>query len=246
MILNLTSFPRSGNSFFTTTLLAFGKHWQLSEGGAVEFQPVKLFTKEHEGYPTQQLQYLHPQQMDPNPVDRIKDPDNLYIYKRHDHPDDYVGDRIYLARDGRDVLVSYARHNLVHQGAMENRLNGINEHPTAIDKDAFLKELRRLVETAAWGEWVKRGVNHFNTMSIVRYEDMLQNPVETASKALADCGYEVEQVADQPTFKELNKLYPWFYNKGKAGDYRDWMPQDLVGLFNEINKDALEMLGYSL
>jgi hypothetical protein len=38
MILNITSFPRSGNSFFTTTMLQFGSEWRY-RGRPVAFCP---------------------------------------------------------------------------------------------------------------------------------------------------------------------------------------------------------------
>ncbi|TFH66660.1 MAG: hypothetical protein E4G90_02395 [Gemmatimonadales bacterium] len=249
MILNLTSFPRSGNSFFTTTLLAFDRDWQTLDGDILVFQPVRIFAGEQKSLDFPRSEYLFPQQLDANPVERIEDPDNLFLYKRHDHPDDYGGPRIYIVRDGRDVLVSYAMHNLIHREA-QARID-VNVEPdhvqilSSMDKDEFLTELERLIQTSAWGEYVTAGVDHPNTVAVIYYEDMLRDPIAAVSSALLKCGYIVDQVREPPSFKELNSELPWFYRKGKSNDYRAWMPHNLLQQFNDIHGAALGKLGYT-
>lgn len=245
MILNITSFPRSGNSFFTTTLLAFGNYWHCAPSGRpVEFQPVRLFTSEHDGSGISKLDYLYPQSFDQNPQKRIVDNDRVFVYKRHDHPDGYLGPRIYLVRDGRDVMVSYAHHNLVHGHFMKYAKLREEAPPFEPTREQFEAELEELIDNVSWGDYVLHGVHHPNTRVVVHYERMKQDPILEATRALEKCGYSVERAQDPPSFEKLHSTYPWFYRRGKTGAFADEMPPRLHKRFVEKNEEALRLCGY--
>jgi hypothetical protein len=255
MILNITSFPRSGNSFFSITLLAFEPTWRHA-GNPVKFRPTgSLFSDELLKFGPPGLSrtpYANRGSEDRNPAERIKDEDNLYVYKRHDHPDDYVGPRIYVVRDGRDVLTSYARHNLIHGKVVNNlKLGRDANHGEAMryTQKEFQDELRRLAIFTRWGEYVLAGIRHPNTVSVVRYEDLKKHPLHVARRALASAGLEVTptQANAAPSFEELQKGQPWFYYRGQVGIYKEDMPEDIEGTFwaTPSNKEAMTLLGYT-
>jgi hypothetical protein len=254
MILNITSYPRSGNSFFATTLLAFESTWKHA-GEPVKFQPVgSLYSDEliKFGPPgIHKCPYNNRASADRNPTARVQDPDYVYVYKRHDHPDDYIGPRIYIVRDGRDVLVSYAHHNLVHGRVMTNIKAGRDAGHGGVmeySEEELHNEMRRLAQHSGWGSYVKAGVHHPDVVAVVRYEDLLTNPIHHARLALSAAGLEVTATRGNkaPSFGELKKGQPWFYRKGKTGAHKEELPPDVLDTFMSIpgNKEGLELLGY--
>jgi hypothetical protein len=252
MILNITSYPRSGNSFFSTTLLAFDQTWRHA-GHPVQFQPVgSLYSDEliKFGPPgLSKLRYHNVGSEDRNPAKRVQDRDNVYVYKRHDVPNEYVGPRIYVVRDGRDVLVSYAHHNLVHGLAVANIKAGRDaNHGTEYTEEDLHAEMRRLAPATGWGAFVKIGVEHPNTVAVVRYEDLKKDPIHHTRLALDAAGLEVTplEVNKEISFEELQKGQPWFYRRGQVGDWKNELPPDVLETFMSIpeNQEALELLGY--
>lgn len=261
MILNITSYPRSGNSFFTITLLQFGDKWPTkghpgSRPGShpwVRFRPTgRIYDSQGIGRGIYGIECA-PWHDDPvvsgqedfNPVRYIEDPDSVYVYKRHDNPDDYEGPRIYLIRDGRDVLSSYAHHNVIVRLIGSDLENQEAIALEGVDKDLVNEEADRLNNdpNSRWGFWVERGMDHPNTQAVVRYEDMKHDATQTAMMALARCGYWVRKVRESPTFEKLQSFAPQFYRKGVIGDHRNLHP-DIIRDFEKRNEDTLKRLRY--
>lgn len=251
MILNITSFPRSGNSFFATALLAFKPEWRYA-GRPVEFRPTgSLFSFELAPFGIKKHPYVDKATTDPRPVRRIRDQSAVYVYKRHDDPDDYAGPRIYLVRDGRDVLVSYAHHNLVYGKVVRNLEDGKDaDHGGAMEytQEDLHAEMERLAGSMRWGWWVEKGINDPSVLTVVKYRDLKANPVLVAKEALAAVGFEVEEREDRgmPTFEELRALAPWFYRKGQVGCWKDELPDATRAIFESDPKnwEWLRRLGY--
>jgi hypothetical protein len=251
MILNITSYPRSGNSFFTTTLLAFDPVWKVN-GRPVDFKPLRsVYTDECAPYGVEKVPFLNAASEDRHPLRRIKDETAVFVYKRHDHPDDYTGPRIYLVRDGRDVITSYAHHNLVHGRVAKNLAAGLAAgHGGAMQysEKELHDEMRHLAHHSKWGEFVLRGVEHSNVLSVVKYEDMKKDPVHVVREALRDAGIVVLDQTEipAPKFENLHKSYPWFYRQGKVKAHRDELPRDIQEIFESVpeNKEALQRLEY--
>jgi hypothetical protein len=195
--------------------------------------------------------YLNKASEDRHPLKRIQDQENVFVYKRHDHPDDYSGPRIYVVRDGRDVLVSYAHHNLVHEKVVANIKAGRDAgHGDVMNysKEDLHAEMFRLAEHSGWGTFVKLGIRHPSTVAVVKYEDLKKDPIHYVRIALECAGLQVTPllINKEISFGELHKGQPWFYRRGEVGEYKDELPADVLEVFESVfdNEEALERLGY--
>jgi hypothetical protein len=160
------------------------------------------------------------------------------IIKTHRLPEDSEP-ALYLVRDGRDALVSYARYRV----AFRSKRGKIR---------SFDSELRNLVEgQGPFGKWEshvfewtrdRRG----GTTTLVRFEDLIARPVEVFRKALAeaDTGLELLEAGTIPSFDELHRRWPDFFRKGEAGTWRAEMSEEIQDLFWATNGEAMTYLGY--
>jgi hypothetical protein len=249
MILNITSFPRSGNSFFTSQILQFGTEWR-HKGNPVQFKPVgRLYAGgENKWYGIKVEPWCDGLQdgvEDPQPNRYIADQSSLYVYKRHDYPDNYGGPRILLVRDGRDVLYSYAHHNAVNKAVMADRVNQAEIAKREIPADVLNREARRILDdpNGQWGPLVEHQLDHLNTVSVVRYENMKWDTVGTLTRALAQAGYGVEKVKEAPSWAKLKEFAPHFYWRGKSGGHTKLDPV-IVREFVRRNHATLKRLDY--
>lgn len=252
MILNITSYPRSGNSFFSTTMLQFGTQWLHNGADPVEFRPAGriyasaavdagIYAVKVWPYCDGSDGYIE----DPQPDRYIDDPDAVYVYKRHDYPDKFAGPRIYLIRDGRDVLYSFAHHNAVNKAIVADKVNQelIVKRPTPIEDINREAEIILADPNAQWGRIAEEGVGHPNTVAVVKYEDMKRDPLFYAKLALAQAGYSVEKVQEPPTWAALKEFAPHFYWRGTPGGYRNLDPK-IVAEFEDRNRNSLRRFGY--
>ena len=158
---------------------------------------------------------------------------------------------IYVARDPRDVIFSYANHyDLSKRQAIEN----IENQNNAI-VDAASKEFEFI---SSWGQHVSSWLNLKQPKLIIKYEDLEKDTV-TVIRRLFDfmeikplIGY--EQIAEQTSFKNLKNQEKksgfvesvnkkTFFNKGKS---KQWKNSSEAGL-RELTKQTLEamkLLGY--
>lgn len=255
MILNVTSYPRSGNSFFTTTLLQFGEDWWYQAPATrfrlpVHFKPVGRvydsgalgwYGVEHTPWCQGAIDHVE----DPQPDKYINDTASVYLYKRHDYPDGYSGPRIVVFRDGRDVLCSFAHHNVVHRAIAadpENQEIFAQQPPPMRLVNA---EAERILEdpNAQWGPLVEYAIDHPNTVARVRYEEMKRDASGTVQAALAAAGYYVQQCKEPLSWEKLHGHAPHFFRRGTPGGWRDLCPV-IVEEFVRRNRDTLQRLRY--
>lgn len=255
MILNVVSYPRSGNSFFTTTLLQFGTNWwyepQPLRGRLhVHFKPVgRVYeTNVNNWYGIDNAPWnngLVDGVEDPQPNDYIIDPHSVYVYKRHDLPDNYAGPRIVVIRDGRDVLCSFAHHNVVHEHIIADPTNqeifARQEPPLRLVNEAAWKIVND--PNAQWGRLVDYALKHPNTKAVVRYEAMKVDPVGTARDALRKLDYHVDVCREALTWDQLHEHAPHFFRRGRPGGWRELDPE-VVKAFVAKNGDTLQRLKY--
>jgi hypothetical protein len=148
---------------------------------------------------------------------------------------------IYLVRDGRDALVSYA-HFILHQQ------QGI---PVGSDREAFRRILRELITSNSYfGGWSANVIAWKQRMAptvMIRYEDLVINPVPILQEALTVVGRGPLTRHDEslPSFEALHEAFPWFFRKGKVGAWRVEMPEALHQLFWEHHQEAMLAFHYS-
>jgi hypothetical protein len=166
----------------------------------------------------------------------IRSPESYFI-KTHDLPPDDAP-AIYVARDGRDALVSYAWYALT-------------EHGTAAPKDPgrYRVTLRDLIQDqVTFGGWsgnVKAWLSRAAPTLVLKYEEILRDPKSAVAVLRPAVGAAARRAPRGPLeFDALHREMPWFFRKGKAGAWREEMPDDAEDLFWTLHGDAMERLGY--
>lgn len=226
MITWLASYPRSGNTFFRTTLFnSFGLPT------INRYNETKLF-----------LAAKCTASVD-NPESAIKKLRHLidpYLLKTHHLPDNH-DPAIYIVRDGRDSIVSYAWFVL-----MDIRKFKTHE----ISPELFQSTLRELIlETRSpfgtWGENVINWTQRPNT-TVIKFEDLIRSPLDQISSALNSLDIKYEKCDENAlrSFTELHHEQPMYYRKGKIGSWRDDMIDEFHNLFWEKNGEAMRLMNY--
>ena len=161
------------------------------------------------------------------------DDDDVHFVKTHQtHPDGHTA--IYLVRDGCDASVSYARY-----------LRQFTTGPMGIPKisrgrllaPSFGRVLRRVIrgkcDFGSWGDHVSAWTGGSARTVVVRFEDLIRDPIDTARGALVEAGHPAQSSDDAavPTFEELNRKWPEFFRAGRVGQGRLEMPPALLDLF---------------
>jgi hypothetical protein len=143
-----------------------------------------------------------------------------------------------LVRDGRDAVVSYAHFVLKTEQGIER--------PSSIVYENALEEVITSDRFGGWSKNVDGWINRVGYDCIVRYEELIEDPVNIVTATLRRLGVRTEvQGASPPTFEKLRGTVPWFFRKGKSGAWSEEMPSHLLGLFLERHGDTLLRLGYS-
>jgi hypothetical protein len=221
MLLWLASYPRSGNTFVRVLLRQV---YGISTYDLHEPNPDRPEYEAIIGNATLDA-----------PLSALDRDGRYHIVKTHNLPEeDYPA--IYLVRDGRDALVSYARFVLPMQHAG--------------NRDEYLKLLRHLIETTgSYGGWsanVQAWMARRKPTVVVRFDDLIERPLEELRRAVAAIGMRApeKQVEDLPSFADLQKLGPHFFRKGRTGAWREEMPDDLHRLFWQCHGETMRALGY--
>lgn len=228
MIIWLASYPRSGNTFCRLVLhRAFGIHsldtYQTPR--AVDVAPnvekpvVKSGSSEvSSGEPTGQTE-------------------EVLFLKTHDMPkEDHPA--LYLVRDGRDAYVSYAHF-----------MQEYNRVPVQKRPGGFPKMLEQLIKTDPFGGWsanVLAWTSRAAPTAVIRFESLIEHPVETVGEALRTIGITPPEGDDLdiPRFDKLHEEFPQFYRRGQVGAWRDEMPPKLEQLFWKRHGAAMTAMGY--
>jgi Sulfotransferase domain len=172
------------------------------------------------------------------------------FFKTHNLPQPEYRRVIYLARDGRDVMVSYFHF-----------LGALGNHPD------FLK----LVTTdeglfpCRWHEHVEAWMAnpHGAQIMVIRYEALKKNPVTVLQEICDFAGLErernlLERVAQSSTFtvmRDRERKLGWentgwpkdeaFMRRGVVNSFEDEMPETVLRAFMASSLPAMNLLGYS-
>lgn len=216
----LASYPRSGNTFFRIIL---SYRYGLPSDG--------------QGGPPESWNELR--QIDSSV--RPPAPDAPQFVKTHALPGTDLDPAIYLVRDGRDALVSYAYYVLAFDRGIAR---------SAVTPELFRNTLRDLIleMRSPFGTWAANAeawMTRPNT-AVVRYEELVADPFGMADRALKQIGLALKPVSDSiPTFAELNAIDPNFFRKGGRGGNRDEFPAELRDVFWAVNGPGMRRLGYA-
>jgi glycosyltransferase involved in cell wall biosynthesis len=222
----IASFPRSGNTYLRVLLKR-----------CLDMDSYSIY---EEGTLAEVIGY-RANSMSPREMAAADEP---FLVKQHDLPtDDFPA--IYLVRDGRDALVSYAHYVLTDKPKPEAEAR----------PELFNQTLHDLIVYNAsfggWGPHVLAWASRSAPTAIVRFEELVSSgdPLSIVSKALNDIGYlnHPSTFLDRPpSFSELHKQGPRFFREGKIGSWKREMPADLLELFWDTHGEAMERMQYSI
>ncbi len=230
MIVWVASYPRSGNTYFLLLL-----NWLYG----VKLRSVYGSDRTEE---RKRMAEVMGEDRDAF-LAALSESRDVYAVKTHDLPygDDFPA--IYLVRDGRDSLVSYAHYIL----AMERSIS------VGGDPVAFQETLRSLIvyrESSAGGfggwsgnvlAWEARRARTV----VVRFEELIRNPIRIVEWAWTGAGQMGERADVRlPTFRELREQYPSLFRRGQTGSWRTEMPDRLHELFWEHHGAAMRAMNY--
>ena len=226
MLVWVASYPRSGNSFFRIALHRLYGHRSVREqtrsveptGGGLACDLWTTLT-------------------DPE----LAADDGLYFVKTHEMPRESSCPAIYLVRDGRDSLVSYAWFSLSrHQGL----------RPEEVTPEFYRQALHGVIHDTqgAYGGWsnnVLAWSGRPNTC-VLKFEELIAAPkrcVTRAMESLALPGAALGELV--PSFAELQAARPHHYRRGAVGSWRDEFPVDLLDEFWRLHGAGMEVAGYA-
>ena len=223
MIVWLASYPRSGNTFFRILLKhLYGINTPTAYVGG-DFTAFEV-GKELVGHVAEEWT-----------VEEMATKPETLIVKTHRRAlDTYPA--IYLHRDGRDSIVSYARKKTEQDGSFDDALQELITGSKS--------------STGTWGQNVLHWLNRESDNTVlVRYQDLITEPERVVEQALQQLKLDVELKIDigaAPGFEELQTVNGRFFRRGEVGSYKDEMPDELHELFwqQPDHQEAMRLLGY--
>ena len=192
------------------------------------------------------------------------------VIHSHANPDVRVGNAFYIVRDGRDVMVSYyfyvIRKMKMGKNRMSARFRPVLEQSDTIESarkqlPVFIKSIfkkpRGTGTKLNWSDynigWHKRILNPESGIIRLKYEDLLEEPVQAFRIALDQrFGY-----VDMDRLRDSVKKYSMrrqkekpsidqgtYLRKGTAGDWKNYFTKTAAELFDHYAGEALVLLGY--
>lgn len=228
MILWLASYPRSGNTFFRLLL----RHLYGIETYSVYYDSL--------------LEEVVGQEKLPASLDELRQREALYLIKTHEVPLD-DSKAIYLVRDGRDAMVSFAHYTMNFTPPPAWHVRTIARVRGA---DRLQQVLKDLVCTDnrhyGWSGNVNAWMNRPYPTAIIRFEDLIGDPVRCTNAALNRLDLPIKPISDTlPSFEELHQKWPAFFRKGKVGAWTTEMPANLQEIFWARHGETMKKLGYT-
>ncbi|NIM10842.1 MAG: hypothetical protein GTO45_02530 [Candidatus Aminicenantes bacterium] len=229
----LVSYPKSGNTWARFLICNY------LTGGKCDFLKVFDMIPDLHMNPELSLKYVKPR-----------------IFKSHLPYQPNYKNVIYLARDGRDVAVSYYFQYIKHKRIDRNTLFS-----------EFLNEFNSgNLPFGLWSTHVTSWLNHkTERFLVIRFEDMLIDPKKELEKILQHLGIEIipqklDIAVDASSFDKMFKLEHeqhflvpslansnpdiHFVRKGISGDYLNYFDDSLETQFIEIHFEGMKCLGY--
>jgi hypothetical protein len=269
----LASYPKSGNTWFRMFLANYEKDREST----VSFEEIESTPIASSAVDFEEQIGMNPFELYPDEVDSYR-PDMYRIlseevekgkilYKKaHDaytlncngeplFPEEVSRCAVYFVRNPLDVCVSYSNHGA---GKIEKAVDFV------LDEASFLagkrKQLRQIL--MSW----KNHVQSWKKQSAipvysVRYEDMLQKPVETfggivrflsleydeerLKRAINNSDFRtLQNMEKEKGFHEKMQKCKQFFWKGKIGNYRDYLSEEQIKKIVEYNYDTMKEFGY--
>lgn len=224
MIVWLASYPRSGNTLFRIALnnLGYGPTYSVYDDPAFKELDIESLVG-HEDMPAGKLEEL---QALPHPV----------FVKTHDLPKNDTFPAIYIVRDGRDAITSFAHYLIQIQG---ERL----PHSTILERLAC----GQYNQIPLWSDHVRTWTERESRLEIVKYEELLRDPNGVVQRTLEKLEVSTplsSTLKPIPTFDELRQANSKFFREGKVGTWASEIGPMLERRFWKWNRTGMQIAGY--
>jgi hypothetical protein len=222
MIIWVASYPRSGNNLcLLQTLRAV---FRVTTGALQNLHPLLSSLS------------LEP---DGDPLAALREHEETIFLKTHRVADaEDPNPAIYLVRDGRDSVVSYA-----HFAKAQGEGN--------FGRMSYEEAIAALIERQdhPYGNWsahVRAWTGRDAPTEIIRFEELVADPVGTVRNAVEALGVSLpEPSRAPPSFEALHERDPDRYRRGKVGSWKTELSPDLEELFWRKHGATMVALGYS-
>lgn len=181
------------------------------------------------------------------------------IYDQPMFPPEVTAGVIYLIRNPLDVTVSFAHHQNM---TVEKVVDQMGSHDTCLEgsKRRLLTMLKQ--DLFSWSEHVLSWVDAKNQrVQVIRYEDMVMDPVGTFSQVIRFCGLEedAERIHKAVTFSRFETLQAQesdhgfgekmplaqsFFRKGKIGGWREQLSEKQVQQLIDDHREVMQRFNY--
>jgi hypothetical protein len=228
VIVWVSSFPRSGNTFLRIVLKRL---YEVRTSVVYDVDGVaERLGADLVGFTER-----------PAAIEVMRASDEVHFVKTHRQRDDQIKETdpvICLVRDGRDALVSWARLT------------------SEADSSRYEPELRRMIasrDTVGTGSWGRNVLTWLVPPApqriLLRYEDLVRDPRGSVDRVVTTLVPALRPLPDAliPSFAELQRTDARFFRRGRTATHRDELPDELHQLFwsQPDNVSAMHLLGYS-
>lgn len=176
---------------------------------------------------------------------------------------------ICVMRDGRDVMVSAYFHFCFYGKDKSKRTTDLHRSKLKFDDyDQIKKNMPAFIEYLftgfaqrnfthfSWSDLVKNVLEYNDSVCVVKYEDLLVDPVSELEKAISfynckDPGKEkLKDIVEKYSFKNVTKRKQGqenrnsFVRKGISGDWKNHFTKEACEVFKKHGGQALIDMGY--
>jgi hypothetical protein len=184
----------------------------------------------------------------PVSVKQMRNASEVYFVKTHRQrqiPVEHSDRAIYLVRDGRDSIVSWAR-------LTTEKLLDADDYDSRYEEELQAMITRESGGTSGWGRnvlsWLAPQGTPLAVQTELRFEELIADPVGSVHRAVAATALDLQTIdgAHIPSFEELQQIDSGFFRRGIPGAHRTEMSDTLHDLFwaQTDNARAMALLGY--
>ncbi len=195
------------------------------------------------------LEFPHPNcRFVPVPLDLLLEQSSLIW--THESPDAVivpeieVTHRLYILRDGRDVVNSaifYVTSPLSLRLRPEYKCDSATE---------FYKHLEYFEKfTLEWATHVRSYISHRDAFHLVRFEELVQSKSKEIKRLTAYLKLSLNQkgvskLVSETSRTRMARTSPKHFRKGQSGDWRNYFSSEHKRIFKRVAGDELVELGY--
>ncbi len=272
----LASYPKSGN----TWLRVFLANYIAGEGSVVNPNEIERYSKLFDSGDFEEFTGLIPCELTPDEIDiyrpdlyrhyssQNRESDSPLILKIHDaytfnnnnqpiFPQDVSRVAIYAVRNPLDVCVSYSSH--LNQPT-DKIIRMMCNEDCIISSDVKQNSIRQIINS--WSSHARSWIENSSIpVHLVRYEDMLANPLESFGSIVKASGLEfslnrVKWAVENSSFQKLQDSERessfiiktlsgnHFFRKGRSGDYSNHLSDSQIQKLVEYNYQMMRVFNY--